>query len=402
MKSSTLRRYTKLFLLFLAFGAFQVFHGLFAGHPPLTAARDLAFNYYTFYFFLGLYIGLQDKKFLPNFLRLAAWVNGLYGILYILTLSRVSWTFPGVSNDVGPVPVLGMPEFSAVILLGLLSFERDLRRVWLLLLLNAAVLLGMVIRAEWVAFAFGLLVWACCTKNLKRVAVGGGVILLLVALMYVANFTMAGPETRGGTISATEVVARVIAPVSSDLAAEYSSDSSDAHMYEGDAVWRTIWWTAIWNSAHESFPRALFGHGYGFALGDLVPYLEGEFIRTPHNVFFYALGYTGWIGVVIFASLQAELGRLLWSVRQATGAPFGIVFWLTMLTFSVFTPFFEIPQGAIPFYLVAGCACAPLFYAKKSMPVGSTEGIESSGSSNSQNRRNGPSLGSSGIGVAAS
>jgi len=366
-KRPVLLRYKWLFLLFAAFGVFQVLHGVLAGHPPLSAARDMAFNYYPLYFFLGLWVGLQDREFLTKFLRLAAWASGLYGILYILALNRIVWHLPGVSRDVVDVPIFGMPEFSAVILLGLLSFEKDLRRVWVPLLLNAAVLIGMLIRAEWLAFGVGLMVWAWCTKNLKRVMLGAAAVLLLITAMAITNFTLPGPESRGGTISAMELAARAIAPINSDLAGEYSSDASDAHMYEGNAAFRTLWWLAIWSSVHSSVPRSFLGYGYGFALGDLVPYLQGEFIRTPHNVFFYALGYTGWIGVLIFAAFQCELARLLWKASQVTGEPFGIVFWITMLTFSLFTPFFEVPQGAIPFYLVVGCACAPLLDARSAI-----------------------------------
>jgi hypothetical protein len=120
---------------------------------------------------------------------------------------------------------------------------------------------------------------------------------------------------------------------------------------------------------HESTSRALFGYGFGFRLGDLVPYLEDSATRTPHNVFFFVLGYTGWIGVLIFILFQAEIARLLWSVHRRSGQPFGIVFWAAMLAFSLFTAFFEAPYGAIPFYLLAGCACAPLFSVQKQRPA---------------------------------
>ncbi|MBI3609169.1 MAG: hypothetical protein HY204_00500 [Nitrospirae bacterium] len=386
MKSPMLHRYNKLFLLFLVFGAFQVLHGIFSGNPALDSLRDTAFNYYPFYFFFGLWIGIRDREFLSKFLHLAAWVNGLYGILFIAVLSRVPWFMPGVAPEVAPVPIFGQPSFSAAILLGLLSFGKDLRRVLPLLLLNAAVLIGMLIRAEWLAFVLGLLVWAWATRNLKRVAFSGVLILVLFGLMYVTNFAYEGPETRGGTISAIELVARVLAPVNPDLAEDYSSD---VRMYGGTAAFRTMWWAAIWDAVHASFSRALLGHGYGFPLGVLVPYLEDSATRTPHNVFFFALGYTGWIGVIIFALFQSEIARLSWRVYQKTGQPFGIVFWVMMLAFSFFTPFFETPQGAIPFYLVSGCACAALIYAETRVSTASTI-VKISGSGRPQPRRTGP------------
>jgi hypothetical protein len=362
-RNPALRGYKKTFLIFLVFGVFQALRGIFSGNPPLLTLRDLALNYYPLYFFMGLWVGLLDTNYLPKFLRLAAWANGIYGILFILVLSRVPWSFTRFSENAQAVQIFGQPSFSGAILLGLLSFEKDLRRIWLLLALNSAVLLGMLIRAEWLAFAVGLLVWASVTKNLKTLTLGSGVVLILLALMYFTNFTYAGPQTRGGTISAAELLARAIAPINPDLAADYSPD---AEMYVGTAAWRTQFWAEIWNSVHESVSRALFGYGYGFHLGELVPYLEDSATRTPHNVFFYVLGYSGWIGVLIFAVFQAELARILWSVRRKTGQPFGIVFWITILAFSVFTPFFETPYGAIPFFLLTGCACAPMICPVKS------------------------------------
>ena len=363
--SSTLHRYGQLLLVSLAFGVFEVLHGIWLGHPVLSAVRDLAFDYYPIYFFLGVWVALREPNFLPRLLQLAAWANGLYGIFYILVLSRIAWFYPGVSQEVAPVPVFGQPMFSGAIILGLLSTQKDLRRIWPVLLLNTAVLLGMVTRGEWLAFGLGLFVWALLTRNLGRLALGGAMVLALLGAMYVTGLEIEAPEGRGGTISATDLYGRILAPIDKDLAANYTSD---AQMHEETVAFRTLWWLAIWDSVHGNISRALFGHGYGFALGDLVPYLAGNFIRTPHNVFFYALGYTGWVGVVIFGLLLAEIARLSWRVYRRDGQPFAIVFWVTMLAYSLFTAFFETPYGAVPFFVVAGCACAPLLYAECRMP----------------------------------
>jgi len=370
MNDSRLKPLRKIFMIFLAFGAFQVFRGIFSGNPPLLALRDLALNYYPIYFALGLWVGLLDPEYLSRFFRLAAWANGIYGLLYIVLLSRVAWSFPGFSDDSTPVPIFGQPSYSALILLGLLSFQKDLRRVLPLLLLNTAVLLGMLIRAEWVALVIGILIWAWFTKNLKRVALAAAMVPLLLVLMYVTNFSIPAPETRGGTVSATEIAARVLAPINADFADQYGSDNSDLNMYEGTTAWRTTYWLLIWTTVHENMERTLLGYGYGYPLNDLLPDLFGN-TRTPHDVFFYVLAYTGWVGVAIFALLQLQLVRVLRSVCRLRDEPFGIVFWGALLMFALFTPFFETPQGAIPFYLLAGCVCASLFRArnKRSVPA---------------------------------
>lgn len=347
-----LQRVAKVYLLLLIYGVFEVFRGIALGHPPLTSLRDLAFDYYPLFLLLGLWVGLRNPRSLPNLFRLLAWFNGVYGVAYILFLNRVSWSFPGVSDRVVPVPIFGMPEFSFIILLGLLAYEPNIRKIWHLLVLNSFVLLGMQIRAEWLGLAVGLVLWACITRNVRRLVVGGAAVVLILALMFALNFSLAGPVSRGPSeISARDLIGRALAPVDPDLAAEYTSS---IRMDVGTTVWRTVWWAAIWEAVNQSRRTALLGLGYGYALGDLVPYLEGDFIQTPHNVFFYALGYTGWAGVVVFALFQTELVRLLWHAYRKTRRAGGIVLWVAMIAFAFFTPFFEVPQGAVPFYLVIG------------------------------------------------
>jgi len=55
LKLPGMRRFLTWYGLFLAYGVMEVFHGIYAGYPPLTVIRDLAFNYYPLYFFLGLW-----------------------------------------------------------------------------------------------------------------------------------------------------------------------------------------------------------------------------------------------------------------------------------------------------------------------------------------------------------
>ena len=353
-----LRRLVWFFLILLAFGLFQVLHGIAMRYPPLTALRDLAFNYYPVFFLLGLWAGLGSPNFPPRIFRLLAWFNGVYGVAYILYLNRLSWTFPGVSEQVAPVPIFGLPIFSFVVLLGLLAYESNLRKVWHLLVLNAFVLLGMQVRAEWLGLVAGLFLWGLLAKRLKRIVAGGGVIVLLLAVMFLIDFKMPGPISRGGgDISARDLIGRAVAPLNPDWAANYTSSYK---IDEGTVVWRTAWWAAIWESVNQSRGTSLFGFGYGYPLGDLIPYLEGEFIQTPHNVFFYVLAYTGWVGVFLFALLQGELGRLLWKVFRRTRQPCGIALWAAMLVYALFTPFLEAPYGAIPFYLLCGLSAGPL------------------------------------------
>jgi len=266
---------------------------------------------------------------------------------------------PGTSGAASPVPLFGQPYGSAVALLGLIAFEPLLGRIWHLIALNMLVLLGGEIRAEWVGFLVGVLVFAWCAKRVKRLAIAGVLLVALIGVMYLAKIDLPSPTGRGGRISAASLVARAVAPFNPSLASDLAPPE-DVIEFAGTADWRLVWWVSIWEAVHADASRALLGFGYGYPIGDLNPLIEpGSFIQTPHNDFFYALGYSGWIGVILFVLLQIELLRLLWRSYQITGQPFGLMCFATLLTGSMFEGFFEAPFGAIPFYLLVGVALAP-------------------------------------------
>ena len=352
-------RLERLLLLLLCYGAFEALRGILSGYRAFTAARDTAFNYYPLFLFLGIWAGLRDRGFLRRVVRALAWWNGCYGLAYLLFLNRLPWTMPGTSGASYAVPLFGQPYGSAVALLGLIAFEPRLRRIWHLIALNTLVMLGVQVRAEWVGFLVGLLVLAWCRKRVKHLAIAGALLVALIGVMYLANIDLPSPEGRGGRISARSLVARAVAPFSPSLASDLAPPE-DVLAFAGTAEWRLVWWASIWKAVHADASRALFGFGYGYPIGDLNPFIEpGMFIQTPHNDFFYALGFSGWIGVMLFGLLQIELLRLLWRSYKVTGQPFGLMCWAALLAGSMFGNFFEAPFGAIPFYLLVGVALAP-------------------------------------------
>jgi len=366
LKVPVLKRFSILYGLFLGYGIVQIGHGILAGNPPLVALRDLTFNYYPIYFFLGLSAGLMRPDLLPRLLRGFAWFNGIYGVLYLFVLNRVDWFVPGVSDEIVNVPIFGQPIYSFIALLGLIAYEKDLWRSWHLLGLNAFVMLGMQFRTEWFAFAVGIITWFIVTGQGKRLLQATAILSALFCLMYITNFSVPGPEGRGGgDISIRQLTDRAIAPFRADTSDAKAAAGIGTESQESTFVWRTVWWLLIWNAVHSSINTTVWGFGYGYPLGDLAPYLAGEFIRTPHNEFFYALGYTGWIGVVLFFLFEGEILRLLWRVNRRTREPFGVPFWVSMMAYGMFFPLGETPYGAIPFYLIVGWVAAPVLLASR-------------------------------------
>ncbi len=354
-RPSVLRDVSWGIVLLLLYGVMEVFRGIYNGYSLWNALQSLVFNYYPVYLLLGIWVAQRDRAFLKKTIIALGWINGIYGVLYIGYLSRVPIFVPG-SQGVA-VPIFGQPWGSPIVLLGLISMNLDTRNA-LLMLLNAAVLLGIQVRAEWVAFLVGLSVFCVVTKRFDKMLASGTLLGLFLIVGLATDLRIPGAVSRGGSISTADIVGRALAPIDKDLAAEFTPYARwNASTFE----WRTNWWKEIWRDNSKDVETATLGEGYGYPLVNLVDYLRGQtFLRTPHSMFFFALGYGGWLMVGLFALLQFTILRLLIAAWRITGNPFGIVFWAAVLVWALFGDSFETPYGAIPFFVLVGACIAPL------------------------------------------
>jgi O-Antigen ligase len=352
LRPSPLNELGLALLLFLAYGVWQVARGVLGGSPILHTLKFFIFNYYSIYIFLGLWIGLRAPEHLPRLIRILAWVNGVYGVVYILALRHAAVYVPGTE-----IPLFGVPAGGAVAIAGLLCFERDLRAVWLILVLNIVVVLAWQVRAEWFGLGVGILVWGFLTGRAGRVVAIGLAGLAVLGMIELADVRLAG---RQSGVSLSETLARAIAPIDLELARKLSPN---AESHASTADWRELWWEQIWASVHSKPILQAFGHGYGFDLFSLAPLEIREYetnqIRTPHSIFYYALGYTGWVGVALFGFWQLAILRLLWWSYRVDGQPAGVVFWVMGISMAFFEGNFDTPYRGIPFYLLVGMAAAP-------------------------------------------
>jgi hypothetical protein len=340
------------------YGLVQCWRGFDAGYDRTVALQDLLLHGYPLFLFLGLSVGVRHRDLLVKLVLPVAWIHGLYGVLYMAVLHPARNPEP---LALGETSLVGDPVGSAVLLLGLLSLEPRRGRVWAPFLLNLAVLVSLQVRAEMLGLAVALVLWGLVTGRLLAL---GGVVLAGASVLFAAaaaDVRINSPGTRGGEISARTLVGKLLAPIAPEMAKEFKRDADiDAETVS----WRTGWWRELWRMVHQSPEWTLFGPGYGYPIWDLHPEgIPDIKLRTPHNVFMFALSYTGWVGVVLFIALQIALGRLLWQVYRVTGQPFGLCLWVMLVLKASFENFFEAPFNAIPFYLLVGLALAPLFHA---------------------------------------
>jgi len=347
--------YGWIYTIFLSIGIIEVLRGIYFNYNFVTILQNFVFNYYPLYIFVGLAIAIQDYNILPRIIRMLAWFNGIYGLSYILFLDEINIIMPG-STD---VPIFGGPAGSALAIIGLLSFEKEItKKITFLLLINAFVLLGMQMRSEWLGFLLGLIIWGIITKRFGRVIGGGFIVLFILGFMLLMDINIPAPEERGGNISTRDIIGRALAGINPELAMQFTSR---ADVYAGTISWRKEWWQAIWQSVNNDTITFFIGHGYGFNLHELVPYLENLAIRSPHNIFFYVLGYSGIIGILTFYAFIFYLLRLLIRSYKITRNPFGIIYWVMGTEMTHFGNYLETPFCAIPFYLIIGMSLAPLY-----------------------------------------
>ncbi len=345
-------------LLSVLFGIVEVLYGLHSGYSLLTALQNLVFNLYPVYFFLSLWVGSEHPTMLQKVIRWWAWTLALYGPAYLLVLNKIKWFVPGTDG----VPLFPQAGGGGMFLLSLLALERRPSRFWLPMVMCAFMMLAAQVRSEWLSTIIGFVLWGLLERKFARVAQAFTLIAALLVIGFVLDVDLPSTSLRGGAVSSREIVARGLSAVSPSLAQEYTASKNTA-MYAGTISWRTRWWSAIWDSVspEHSLVKAAFGNGYGFPLKDLVPYLRAVAeLRTPHSIFYFALGYSGWIGVLLFFGLQAALFKMLWRVYKLTGQSWGIVAQTMTVVGALFGNSLESPMEAIPFYLLMGLFIGPV------------------------------------------
>jgi hypothetical protein len=349
-------------LISISYGIFQVIRGVLLGFSPLTAIENLVFNVYPLYFFLGLWLGKRRPELLLRFVQIFAICFCIYAPAYLLWLNKVYVMMPGSDG----VSVFGQALGGGFIILSLLCLDPKPGRWWPVMTIAAAAFLAAQVRSEWLGMAVAMMIWGVLSRKMTRVALVLAGIFAVLAVGALLDVNVPAPAERGGAISSTEIAARGLAAVSPDLARDLTG-SSNVNYYQGTISWRKNWWKAIWANSQDNYTYLLIGPGYGYSLKNLVTYLSVDAeLRTPHNIFYYALGYSGWIGVAIFFSLQGACAVLLWRTYKVTGQAWGLAIWAAGLTAAFFGNVLETPAGAIPLYLLIGLFVGPALDALSS------------------------------------
>ena len=347
-------------LVSLIYGFAQVIYGILLGHSKITTFQILLFNIYPVYLFLGIWVGSLHPGFVRAYVKWMAWYIACYTPIYYLFLNKLSISADGSG---GGYAILGNPGTGSMLLLGLLAFERNLLKLWFPILVLTGLTIANQERADWLGLGLALIVWGKLSNRIGRVFSVAGVLTAILLLAAVLDLKLPPLPGRGGELSARGTLGRMAGSISPQFSAEVSGDRHAARFYYGTVFWRKRWWSAIRNEVSRDPMTLTFGLGYGYPLAKLAGNAgtEKEGTRSPHSIFYFALAYSGVVGVAIFFWLELSLICLLYRVYKVTGQVFGLALFVYTFSGSFFGNFLEAPSG-LSYYLLLGLCIGPMFH----------------------------------------
>jgi hypothetical protein len=344
-------------LISLLYGFGQLIYGILLGYRVQTAFQILIFNINPVYMFLGIWVGYLHPGIVRTYIRYCAWYTVIYTPVYFLFLSKLK-----SGDQDGNLSSLGGPGTGSVLLLGLLAYEPDLAKFWLPILVLSCLTIANQERADWLGLGLALMVWGKLSGKISRVFVVLGTITVVLVVAALIDLRLPAIPGRGGELSARETVARMAGSISPSLAEDVGGTRGNAQFYYGTVTWRKHWWANIRSEVSKDPTTLIFGLGYGYPLAKLT-YNPGTVLqgtRSPHNIFYFALAYSGLVGVAIFFWLEFAVIRLSYGVYKVTGQIYALAFFVYSITNAFFGNYIETPY-AIPIYLVLGLCMGPMF-----------------------------------------
>jgi hypothetical protein len=346
-------------LISVLYGVAQVIRGCVLEYPLSTALEILVFNLCPIYLFAGIWAGARAPWIVPQNIRFMAWYMVIYTILYLLVFRHMTISLSGILPG-SNMDLLGSPGSGSAILLGLLAYEPSLARFWLPVLVLCCLTIANQERADWLGLMVALTVWGGLTRRINRVVMIGATVASILFVAYLVDLRLPAIQGRGGELSARDTVARMAASISPDMAEEVGSSVGNSKFYYGTVYWRKHWWAQIADEVSANTGTMMFGLGYGYPLAALAGAdVEATGTRSPHNIFYFAYGYSGLVGAAIFFWLELSLLRVLWRAFKVTREVYGLTFYCYQLIGAFFGNSLETPQGGIFIYIFLGLLLGP-------------------------------------------
>ena len=348
-------------LVSLIYGLIELISGLLQGYPLLTAFEILVFNINPIYVFLGIYVGAKHPTIIRKYVRYSAWFIVVYTPLYFLVFNKMNVTLSGILPGNNMV-ILSNAGSGSGTLLGLISYEPDLLKFWLPLLVLACLTIANQERSDWLGLTICLLIWGFLSKKIGRIFQIAGILVTVITICAILDVKLPPIPGRGGELSARGTISRMLGAISPELASEVGGDRANAGFYYGTVAWRKHWWANIRNEVSKQYSTLIFGEGYGYNLAHLASRdVEKQGTRSPHDILYFAFAYSGLVGVAIFIWLEICMFHILWKLYKMTGNTYGLIYFTYQIINALFGNNIETPQAGILVYLFVGLMIGPVY-----------------------------------------
>jgi hypothetical protein len=347
-------------LVSFAYGVGEVIYGVFfIGHSLYTALQILVFNICPIYLFLGIWVGVRHPGAIRKYIRFLAWWMVIYTPIYFIFLQNVHVSLTGILPGSG-LELVSNPGSGTLPLLGLLTLEPYLAAFWLPIVVLILLTIANQERSDWLGLGVVLIIWGKLSGKLGRIFGILGCTFGLLLIASLIDLKLPPLPGRGGELSARGTIARMAGSISPEMASEFGVDAATARFDYGTVYWRKHWWAAIRNEVSKDYETMFFGLGYGYPLGKLNSNgVEKEGVRSPHNIFYFTLAYSGIVGFAIFCWLAICVLLLQWRVFKVSGQTLGLIYFIYTLVGAFFGNLIETPQASIPLYLLIGMITGP-------------------------------------------
>jgi O-antigen ligase len=346
----------------------------------IMALRDACMIYYTLFFFVAYQAGQSEK------------VQRLAPLIFItlavpgMMLDFIAFVAPRVFMAIASFTVNGNPlvlthydaihpaVFGLILALALKGTGRNSFNIFYILLMFAITtyILAMGRGANYIAFSV-VSVFLLAARQMKLlVTLFGGVVVLLCALLVLAEINPSIGRNRLKQIG--DQLEVIVNP--SKIGSGKTQDSDTAE-------WRLFWWKKIARDVNAANP--VFGFGFG---ADITTEFHQQFFRTTanspdvartrgaHNAFFTILARMGWFGAILFLGVVVVQLSYFWrailAFKNGLIPPTQAYLWGSNICAFVITFFqyaWEAPYSAIPFWTCMGLSYAYLDNLRTQAPI---------------------------------
>jgi hypothetical protein len=349
-------------MMCVLWGLFEVARPVLSGAPVKDALRTCAFNYYPVFLLVGIAIGREMAlgQFL-NFWKLFGAFYAVYSIVYAVLGQIVVAPWRGDTFLFNPPALAGMVPVGTMALWGHL---RGWGWKWIILPLSMIPLAFSSGRGAVLGLIVGVL--AIAAMSVRRFFLVMGLMTALFVAMMIIGPAFEGEAGRAENLDPMISVARIIATFDEDAAYRmlmdmgYTQAADDMIVAKGTSLWRKQIWMNILATLNTTTKQAI-GHGHGEPITEMTP--DGQEIYTPHNFTFYALYYTGAIGLGVFCFMLFALFLASRKIAEPSIRALQTGHVLMMVIVAAVGNMFETPIAAIPFYLLSGIMIGLPLYA---------------------------------------